>query len=71
MTKCERIAPCFELQTSGDRKPWLRMSRVANNLRKGLGRVQKAIASWVSQTSEPKVSEKRGASVLSGLRPSE
>jgi hypothetical protein len=58
MTKCEGIAPCFELQTSGDHKPEFSTTRVAN-LGKRLSRVKKAIANWVIQTSEPKVSERR------------
>jgi hypothetical protein len=53
MTKCEGITPCFDLQASG-----LSRTRVAN-LGKHLGRVKKTIATWVVQTSEPKVSEKR------------
>ncbi len=58
MTKCEGIVPCFERQTSGDRKPGFSTTRVAN-LGKRLSRIKKAIASWVIQTSEPKVSERR------------
>jgi hypothetical protein len=53
MTKCEGITPCFELQASGSSR-----TRVAN-LGRHLGRVKKAIATWIVQTSEPKVSERR------------
>jgi hypothetical protein len=53
MTKCEGITPCFELQASE-----LSRTRVAN-LGKHLGRVKQAIATWIVQTSEPKVSERR------------
>jgi hypothetical protein len=53
MTKCEGITPCSELQASG-----LSRTYVAN-LGRYLGRVKKAIATWIVQTSEPKVSRKR------------
>ncbi|NJM78092.1 MAG: hypothetical protein HC852_22875 [Acaryochloridaceae cyanobacterium RU_4_10] len=53
MTKCEGITPCFELQASG-----LNRTRVAN-VGRHLGRVKKAIAAWIVQTSEPKVSQRR------------
>jgi hypothetical protein len=58
MTKCEGIAPCFELQTRSDRKTGSVVTRMAPLLRH-LGGVKKAIATWIVQASEPKVSERR------------
>jgi hypothetical protein len=58
MMKCGEITPLLGLQAKDRRKSGLRMTRLANWVKR-LGGVKKAIATWVAQTSEPKVSQRR------------
>lgn len=58
MTKCEEIAPYFDLEGRSDRASGLSVTPLAS-LGRRWGKVKTAIATWIVQTSEPKVSQRR------------